>query len=365
MERRWRKGKGYPCNEHFNNAIKKYGWDGFEHIILEENLTRSQADLYEKMYIKEFNSADPHYGYNKTYGGSSEIPTEETRQKMRENHADLSGEKSPMYGKNIKDFMTPEKYQQWRNNLKKYAQAHQRGNNACAQPVYCYEKDIVYSCLADAAEENNISISDISSCINGYHKSAGFDSTLQKYLHWCRAEEKDSYIPPDQDESIQIGKFHYASKLIYCPELNESFYGTGEVERKYGISHLHILECCNHKRKSAGKHPITNEFLHWCYDDEKSDFTPPNEKESRNMGKYHHSAKAVYCIELDEIFDTAVEAHKKYGFSKQHIGAVCRGRRNYTGLHPQTKEKLHWMFLTDAIEQKKISKDKIQEYELK
>jgi hypothetical protein len=39
----------------------------------------------------------------------------EVRQKNSEAN---KGEKNPMYGKNIKDFMSPEKYEQWRQNQK-------------------------------------------------------------------------------------------------------------------------------------------------------------------------------------------------------------------------------------------------------
>lgn len=65
LQRRWRDGKGYlNCDTYFSNAIKKYGWDSFEHIVLEEGLTKSEADFYEKMYIREYKSYDRRYGYN-------------------------------------------------------------------------------------------------------------------------------------------------------------------------------------------------------------------------------------------------------------------------------------------------------------
>ncbi len=38
-EHRWRNGNGYR-GMMFMNAIKKYGWDNFEHLILHEGLTR-------------------------------------------------------------------------------------------------------------------------------------------------------------------------------------------------------------------------------------------------------------------------------------------------------------------------------------
>ena len=42
-EVRWRNGNGYkPCVA-FNRAIEKYGWDGFDHVILYSELTREEA----------------------------------------------------------------------------------------------------------------------------------------------------------------------------------------------------------------------------------------------------------------------------------------------------------------------------------
>lgn len=34
-EERWQKGQGYNSQKYFYRAIQKYGWDSFEHIILQ------------------------------------------------------------------------------------------------------------------------------------------------------------------------------------------------------------------------------------------------------------------------------------------------------------------------------------------
>ena len=41
-ERRWQNGLGYKT-QFFYRAIEKYGWDGFNHIILHKGLSENQA----------------------------------------------------------------------------------------------------------------------------------------------------------------------------------------------------------------------------------------------------------------------------------------------------------------------------------
>jgi hypothetical protein len=56
-------------------------------------------------------------------------------------------------------------------------------------------------------------------------------------------------------------KLNKMEKNIYCPELNSVFKSAKNIEGQY----KHVICCCRGKRKSAGKHPITGEPLHWHY----------------------------------------------------------------------------------------------------
>lgn len=68
--KRWQNGKGYYKNRYFNFAIKKYGWDNFEHKILYENLTKEEAESKEIELIANYNLMDSQYGYNIQAGGN-------------------------------------------------------------------------------------------------------------------------------------------------------------------------------------------------------------------------------------------------------------------------------------------------------
>ena len=121
-EYRWNSGRGYKTHERFWEDIQKYGWDNFQHNILRKNLTFDEACFWEKAYIQHYESYDPEKGYNRTFGGETNYPTSETRErfsqaqsgennanygkhwsdevkkKISEHHADVSGENNPMFG---------------------------------------------------------------------------------------------------------------------------------------------------------------------------------------------------------------------------------------------------------------------------
>ena len=113
---RWRKnGEGYK-KQKFYNAIKKYGWNNFEHIILFENLTFEEACLKEQELIKKHNSNNRKYGYNHSIGGDKSskgshwVMSEETKEKDRQAHLGkkngmygVKGKRHPSYGKKMSD----------------------------------------------------------------------------------------------------------------------------------------------------------------------------------------------------------------------------------------------------------------------
>lgn len=65
-------GSGYKTQPKFYRAIKKYGWNNFEHIILEENIFLNNIDLKEQYYINKYNSIKN--GYNCQKGGINKKP---------------------------------------------------------------------------------------------------------------------------------------------------------------------------------------------------------------------------------------------------------------------------------------------------
>lgn len=74
-KKRWDCGRGYANNEYFTRAIKKYGWDNFQHIILFEGLSEEDAKSKEIELIKVHKSNIREFGFNISSGGESHSGT--------------------------------------------------------------------------------------------------------------------------------------------------------------------------------------------------------------------------------------------------------------------------------------------------
>ena len=64
--------EGHSYNVHLCNSMEKYGFENFK---VEEEIdiaySKKELDELEIKYIKEYNSSNPKFGYNKTEGGES------------------------------------------------------------------------------------------------------------------------------------------------------------------------------------------------------------------------------------------------------------------------------------------------------
>lgn len=253
-ENRWGKnGRGYKDNKHFYNSIKKYGWDNFEHIIMHTNLTVEDAKQCEINLVKKYSSNNSKYGYNKTRGGDTMYEmTDETRKKLSDSHKGLiDGEKNPMYGKSLRDFMSEERFQEFvelqRKNLEKYR---------VLVPVICLNTLEIFESITEA--RNKYNISDISSCCSGKLYSAGRHPVTNEELVWQYLSDYENGVIPKEKECF--------TKIV-CVNTEEIFNGIYLAVAKYNIPSSSIVACCRGRFKKAGKLPNGDEAVWMYYDD--------------------------------------------------------------------------------------------------
>lgn len=181
-DERWRGGRGYKRCTLFDRAIKKYGWDGFDHEIFASNLTKEEAENMEKILIAQLQTMNPEFGYNLSEGGYAPHPSEQTKQKTSQA---LRGEKNPMFGHkySIEEREHLSQKLSGKNNprygvplsdetKRKIAEA-QIGSHG-KRAVICVETGEVFSSLVEAAKAKNIKHPrQIGSAARGAANSAG------------------------------------------------------------------------------------------------------------------------------------------------------------------------------------------------
>ena len=195
VSRRWHGGSAYRNNSHFYSAIKKYGWESFQHEILAEGLTREEACEMECQLIKIHQSTNPEKGYNLSPGGDKTtlgykfspesrarisrslqgkrrgIPlTDAHRENIRralKGHSCSEETRSKLRSALGDRFKTPEVQAKRRENTPKGAR-HPK-----ATAVICLDTGKVYATIAEAASEYEISRSRISACCRGIQKTTG------------------------------------------------------------------------------------------------------------------------------------------------------------------------------------------------
>lgn len=220
-KQRWSNGSGYK-GQIFYNAIQKYGWDNFEHEIIVEGLTESEADYWERLYIKGLNSKSPN-GYNITDGGDAR-----------------SMDRSKFIGVNATHI----------------------------KPLICLNTLEVFPYQKLALEKYNIFSSAMSQCLNGRALSAGKLPNGERLLwaHYDSTYDMDYYIELREEFKLRIknNANRFTSKKptkVICLNTNEVFETIESAKEKYNTRA--ISQSCR-KGCASGKDKNGNR-LYWMY----------------------------------------------------------------------------------------------------
>lgn len=217
--KRWGKnGSGYRYNKQpaFNRAIEKYGWDNFEHIVLFEGLSKEDACEKEIEYIEKYKTQEPEFGYNIQAGGELGNLgikfSDEAKKKISDAHKGkkLSEEHKKKISESCKGHKPGVFTEDGLRRLREF-------NTGKTIPEETREK--------------------ISKSLTGIKRSP---------------------------ETLQKRKDHSSRNVaVYCPELNMTFQTICDAAKYSGAHKSNIQQCLKGKRKTAGKHYLSGEPLHW------------------------------------------------------------------------------------------------------
>ena len=166
LNNRWANGNGYKDNEYFYRAIKKYGWEAFQHIILFENLSRDSASQKEKELIAEYETTNREKGYNIAQGGfgGGHPTSEETKKKISEaNRGKRCPEEQKVWLSKLKKGKTPTNIDSLHiGNQKRVIQFELNGEYVASYPS-----------IRIAGRTCNINENTIGLCCRGQYATAG------------------------------------------------------------------------------------------------------------------------------------------------------------------------------------------------
>lgn len=72
VNRRWQNGTGYKT-QLFGRAVDKYGWNNIVHEVLITDMTKAEAEAWEKETIALYRSDERAHGYNILSGGDASL----------------------------------------------------------------------------------------------------------------------------------------------------------------------------------------------------------------------------------------------------------------------------------------------------
>lgn len=227
-ERRWRNGKGYK-SQIFSKAIEKYGWDNFDHTILEDNIPENLIEYKEQYYIQLYNTVVPN-GYNSTTGGEHFEANDELKRRF-------SKSRKGILPKNLDILHTQEVRDKISQALK------------CCQNIYTSKEvicdNIVYSSLVEFCRLNDLRYTTVSAWME--RKRLPYEY----YIKQLQYVNEDFSIYSIQ-RGAKIGKNHPNAKSVICIETKQVYDTITDASNATEISKMSIINCCKGKRKTGG-----------------------------------------------------------------------------------------------------------------
>ena len=331
---RWDSGWGYCEQPKFFNAIKKYGWDSFEHEILERELTQQEAQQKEKAYITQYDSFLN--GYNVTLGGEGAYGTHSKKVRCIDTGIIYDSIQSASDSAGINRRCIHQcctgiikqthglRFEFVNASDLKHNKPHRRiapltGANAASTRVcqYSYDRELLetYSSLTNASAATGLSLDAISACCNGSNMSCG------GFLWTFDGEDlppEDNYVVQMKgDQMILKRKTYTILQYTLRGELVAEYASLKDAIAGSGAGRVQIWKSCHDPFVTAGGFHFMRSDMPYTVVD-----TP------------RRGPKPVRCIETGEVFSTAREASMATGIHWGSISENCLGKIKSThGMH--------------------------------
>ncbi len=182
-ETRWGKdGWHYHEQELFYRAIQKYGWDNFEHIILEVDIPADKVDERELYWGGYYHALAPE-GYSLSFGQGKKLISSELEKENR-SKASIQKWQDDNYKQKViqgRQKMWEEATEECKKKMLSNLDRTGKGGKVRSKKVECIETGIIYDSTREAERQTGIKHNNISQVCNGQRQTAG-------KFHWRYVE---------------------------------------------------------------------------------------------------------------------------------------------------------------------------------
>lgn len=261
VSERWNNGKGYNGTI-FAKAIEKYGWDNFDHEIIEDNiLTQEEANEREQYWIEYYGSYGEN-GYNMTRGGDDRSDKglevyqidPDTLKIIKEYRSALFASRE---NNNAPVAFCCNREEKYKHHIKAvgFYWCYKKDWSEDWQPKIGFEHRVcqidkdgnlvkIWESMSEAASSIHRSISSLRQAIKCRCKCANF--------YWCNKNELNNF---------KIPGLRYHIRKVICVETGKIYNSIKEAEQE---TRIRIRDCLTGRVNRAGSY-------HWKYIEEEND----------------------------------------------------------------------------------------------
>ena len=354
-------GSGYKPqkgkNSKFWNAIKKYGWENFEHIILEKDITTLElANEREKYWIEYYDSF--YHGYNSTKGGDGTVGRKLSDEEKEYRSMLYKGKGNPMYGRKGElspNYKVPKSDETKRkiskshigircseDTKKKLSELRTGKYMGKDNPFYGrHHSDDVKRKLSMMAtermkefpiyqyERTNSVRNKISNSLKEYYKThdnprkgTTWDDEHKNYMSELKKNDLDAMkriVKLGHENAIWVNQYDLSGKYI------ATYHSILEAEEKTGAKHSVIIRCCKMYKNSK-----TSGGSQWRYYNEYSDCKDiePVEYNVKTLGR--KVCQFDKNMNLIKVWNSISEAAKALNIHASGISVVCNHGKQQT-----------------------------------
>lgn len=319
-------GCNYDVTFKFGKAIRKYGWDNFEHSIIEHNIATQQLANEREMYYIELYDSYKH-GYNMTKGGSGfcadrsgiGIYQVDKDKKIIAHFSSITDAAHSIgcCAQNIGSCLLGTQltcfgYYFFEDtiDITNIVLPKSKYN----RPIICVETGVVYNSIKEASTSCGV-------CRTSLTKCCSRQAIVVGGYHWAYLDEYgDDWTAPILSTK-ENGEWR--RRKILCVETGDVWESIVDCSIETGIRAQNLSKVCKDHQTAKGKH--------YAYLDDYGDLWKPAEPYNANRrAQCSTRKKEVYCLQTNRFYKSATECANELGIPIQCVSKCAKGESTQT-----------------------------------